>query len=305
MLSEKGKYATATQNRRTVWEKIIWPLILEIDDVTFSVKQYQKKRDEACQKNNYKISEELTENLSLFIDDMRLLYNIMNEYHIYFKKLHQNLPQNKLLSMIVYKNIYPNDFTKLSQNKGELYETLVNKHKYINELVSEIDNEITTIKDEIKSVELINIKDVKELRIIYLYKIIEKIKQTNINHPLFHFWLNNGIISMSQAVDDENFETIINTNSLQYTYSNHQSYRQSFSLNFSSIENEINSELSYKERESLILSNNFIEKLKNQIDRLEDKKKQIKKYKIKKLISDKVIVMCSPKTIQNIKLQFC
>ena len=57
MLSEKGKYATATQNRRTVWEKIIWPLILEIDDVTFSIKQYQKKRDEACQKNNYKISE--------------------------------------------------------------------------------------------------------------------------------------------------------------------------------------------------------------------------------------------------------
>jgi len=57
MLSGKGKYAAATQNRRTVWEKIIWPLILEIDDVTFSVKQYQKKRDEVRQKNNYKISE--------------------------------------------------------------------------------------------------------------------------------------------------------------------------------------------------------------------------------------------------------
>jgi len=28
MLSEKGKYAAATQNRRTVWEKIIWLLIL-------------------------------------------------------------------------------------------------------------------------------------------------------------------------------------------------------------------------------------------------------------------------------------
>ena len=57
MLSEKGKYATATQNRRTVWEKIIWPLILEIDDVTFSIKQYQKKRDEMIQKNSFKISE--------------------------------------------------------------------------------------------------------------------------------------------------------------------------------------------------------------------------------------------------------
>ena len=57
MLSEKGKYATATQNRRIVWEKIVWPLILEIDDVTFSVKQYQKKRDQICQKNILKISD--------------------------------------------------------------------------------------------------------------------------------------------------------------------------------------------------------------------------------------------------------
>jgi len=57
MLSEKGKYATATQNRRAVWEKIVWPIILEIDDVSFSLRQYQKKRDEICQKNNFKISE--------------------------------------------------------------------------------------------------------------------------------------------------------------------------------------------------------------------------------------------------------
>ena len=57
MLIKKGKYATATQNRRIVWQKIIWPLILEIDDVVFSLKQYQKKRDEICQKNNLKISE--------------------------------------------------------------------------------------------------------------------------------------------------------------------------------------------------------------------------------------------------------
>ena len=57
MLSEKGKYAAATQNRRMVWEQIAWPLILEIDDVAFSVKQYQKKRDEICQKNNLKISD--------------------------------------------------------------------------------------------------------------------------------------------------------------------------------------------------------------------------------------------------------
>ena len=57
MLSEKGKYAASTQNRRIIWEKVVWPLILEIDDLTFSVKQYQKKRDDVCHKNNFTISE--------------------------------------------------------------------------------------------------------------------------------------------------------------------------------------------------------------------------------------------------------
>ena len=52
MLSEKGKYASATQNRRFVWKKIVWPLILEINDVAFTLKQYQKKRDEICKKNS-------------------------------------------------------------------------------------------------------------------------------------------------------------------------------------------------------------------------------------------------------------
>ena len=52
MLSEKGKYATATDNRRFVWSNIIWPLVLELNDVAFTLKQYQKKRDEVCDKQN-------------------------------------------------------------------------------------------------------------------------------------------------------------------------------------------------------------------------------------------------------------
>ena len=56
MLSEKGKYASATENRRFVWAEIIWPLILEINDVAFSLEQYQKKRDEICNKKNVTIT---------------------------------------------------------------------------------------------------------------------------------------------------------------------------------------------------------------------------------------------------------
>jgi len=52
MLSEKGKYASATENRRFVWSEIIWPLILEINDVAFSLKQFQKKREQVCKEKN-------------------------------------------------------------------------------------------------------------------------------------------------------------------------------------------------------------------------------------------------------------
>jgi hypothetical protein len=56
MLSEKGKYAAATENRRFVWAEIVWPLILQVNDVAFSLKQFQDKRDKICKEKNISIN---------------------------------------------------------------------------------------------------------------------------------------------------------------------------------------------------------------------------------------------------------
>jgi hypothetical protein len=56
MLRDKGKYASATENRRFVWHEIVWPVILEVNDVSFTLKQYQKKRDEVCKNKDAEIS---------------------------------------------------------------------------------------------------------------------------------------------------------------------------------------------------------------------------------------------------------
>ncbi len=45
MYRMKGKYASSTENRRIVWEGIIWPLILEKDRSYFTVGEYHQKRD--------------------------------------------------------------------------------------------------------------------------------------------------------------------------------------------------------------------------------------------------------------------
>ena len=55
MLRDKGKYASATENRRFVWHEIVWPLVLEVNDVSFTLKQYQKKRDEVCKNKDVEI----------------------------------------------------------------------------------------------------------------------------------------------------------------------------------------------------------------------------------------------------------
>jgi hypothetical protein len=44
----KGKNASSTEHRRFVWEQIIWPLILDINQSYFTVDQYHKKRDQVC-----------------------------------------------------------------------------------------------------------------------------------------------------------------------------------------------------------------------------------------------------------------
>ena len=83
MLSEKGKYASATENRRFVWAEIVWPLILEINDVEFSLKQYQMKRDEICEKNNVKIA--ITSRGLVSLIQKGILLKENNTYSIHFR----------------------------------------------------------------------------------------------------------------------------------------------------------------------------------------------------------------------------
>ena len=83
MLSEKGKYASATENRRFVWKEVVWPLIIEVKDAEFSLAQYQKKRDEVCVKYGISINA-LSRGLASLIQ-RGLLYKERQSYFIHFR----------------------------------------------------------------------------------------------------------------------------------------------------------------------------------------------------------------------------
>lgn len=90
--------------------------------------------------------------VSLFIDNSRLIKNIANEYYIYnkFIKLNDREPHTKfikLLSLIIYKNLFPKDFNKLYFNKGYLAE-LFNKEEFAKQDEINLDNlKYKTIKE--------------------------------------------------------------------------------------------------------------------------------------------------------------
>ena len=83
MLREKGKYASATQNRRLVWEKVMWPLILDLNDVSFTAEQYKKKRDKVCSELNIPPSRVAGGFVSLLLKG--ILYKEKNLYSIHYR----------------------------------------------------------------------------------------------------------------------------------------------------------------------------------------------------------------------------
>lgn len=82
-----------------------------------------------------KIEKGFLEGISLYIDDMRLLKNICNEFHLYYSNINYNdkleLNANKMFAIIVYKNLFPLDFTLLQMNQGLVFYIFNNKPLYI------------------------------------------------------------------------------------------------------------------------------------------------------------------------------
>ena len=69
------------------------------------------------------VNSDLVRALGLYIEDYRLIKNIANEFRIYFAALGQRnkLNPNKMLSMIVYKNLFPKDFVDLQKQQGYVH----------------------------------------------------------------------------------------------------------------------------------------------------------------------------------------
>lgn len=142
------------------------------------------------------------DNITLYIDDMRLLNSIINEFNIYSKQIDIHFDAKKLFSLITYKNLFPDDFSKLQCSNGILYNIINNKQENILNIITELNETKQNLEEELK-----NFKKHKPLYSIEYYKrIIWTYLEQNYGSS---FYINNKQYS--------SIDTLINNNEINST----------------------------------------------------------------------------------------
>ncbi len=98
------------------------------------------------------------QDVSLYLSDMRLLSNIVNEYIIYHGRLSDSgltTQPDRQLAMVIYKNLYPGDFDLLQHGRGYVFALFESKQtlqkmirKSLNERIDKLSQELAISNQE-------------------------------------------------------------------------------------------------------------------------------------------------------------
>ena len=143
--------------------------IVPVVDITNSSDKFCKLLEDANCING--LDKHFLYDLAYYINDMRLLYNIVNEYQIYRKVINPeqntNYNANYQLAIIVYKNLFPEDFHALQSGCGYVYDVLNSKNDLCKLLKSDYDKRKKELTEGLTVFEKQNIRNIDELNALY------------------------------------------------------------------------------------------------------------------------------------------
>lgn len=218
-------------------------------------------------KVHHELNKDFLFDISMFIDDMRLMHNIMNEYMLYSKNLKEKLTlePNKLLALVLYKNLYPTDFVDISNNKGVLHSIFALKEQRVASAINKLSQKIEPLNNEIKKLKTISIKDLKELRKLYVFQYLAE-------YPFAkEFVIDDKVYSFEAVLEGDIFDQIVNDNFRYISVGQDGIYEREVSITFEAIARKVDKMASYQDRVDLIkrASAEKIESLKDEITIIE------------------------------------
>ena len=190
--------------------------------------------------------------IAFHIDDMRLLYNIVNEYHQYTQRLDKSgrlLEAKKMLAMMTVKNYHPHDFSELHNRNGRLYDILSpqTKRKFVDIAINKrIAERIKQAEEQLAAYDATCHLQEKELRLAYLVAIYEKLPVGT-----FAIIVDDTDYALSQIADDAGlFEELISKDNIHYKYSDHyyDNREDDIYIEFHDIEKNVNEHFTYHQR---------------------------------------------------------
>lgn len=224
--------------------------------------------------------------IAFHIDDMRLLYNIVNEYHQYTQRLDKNgqhLEAKKMLAMMTVKNYHPHDFSELHNRKGRLYDILSpqTKRKFVDIAINKrIAERIKQAEEQLAAYDATCHLQEKELRLAYLVAIYEKL-----SNGTFAIIVGDTDYTLSQIADDAGlFEKLISKDTIYYKYSNHyyNNRKDDQYIDFHNIEKNVNEQFTYHQRVEQIGKDRG--KLEKELQNTNLEKQRIGTYTISELL---------------------
>ena len=140
-----------------------------------------------------KFEKKFLQGISLYIDDMRLLKNVCNEFLVYYHRLNTTeLNFNKMFAMITYKNLFPRDFSDLQNGQGYIKSLFDHKDIFILSEREKILDQIAAKKEEIEACKSEQLVDVSELDIIKSNKYAATNSYPyNLRRKDYDDWVNN------------------------------------------------------------------------------------------------------------------
>ena len=226
------------------------------------------------------ISDEDLSEMAFFIQDMRILTNIVNEYKQYRDKLCANqgvqLNKTKLLAMIVYKNYYPQDFALLHRRQGKIYECINSKVYFISQALKVIEGKENNLKQQEKDYKKdLNLSKI-DLRRLFLFNLWHTISQN-----LMSIQIGNEYYTLEQIAKNEQlFNELLTMQSITYRYYYGYTYSQSTSIDFKRIDKAIN----YSERLKLMEDGSHY--FQQEFKRIQGEKIAVKSQKIQQLVKN-------------------
>ena len=150
-----------SSKERTKFFDFIIPVIPVIDNWSSYDKLIEHLEEMGIQKE---FNHGFLRRLSTYIDDMRILNNICNEFLIYDKQIGDiDLKPDKLMGMITYKNIFPYDFSELQLRKGFVHAIFDNKKQYAEEAIKLTNDDIEQRKLELQNIEAEHLNDLEKI----------------------------------------------------------------------------------------------------------------------------------------------